>query len=157
MESAPPKINLAPPNLEGWRRHWLRTSMEFRVILNKSQIGYLLIQLDSCLNILATTNTIPSCSGFPMTHNESLHRMLTRKVPKTRKVSYETYRQGAELAVIQYNDGVTALANILKRLGIDPQKRILDLFKELDNNRLYQANTALSQSQQKSAKCSWKI
>ena len=27
------------------------------------------------------------CSGFTMTHNESLHRMLTRKVPKTGKVS----------------------------------------------------------------------
>ena len=69
--------------------------------------------------------------GFTTTHNESLHRMLTRKVPKTGKVSYETYRLGAALAVIQYNDGVTALVNILRHLGIDPRKRIRDLFIEL--------------------------
>ena len=76
------------------------------------------------------------CSGFTTTHNESLDRMLTRKVLKTGKVSYDTYRLGAALAVIQYKNVVTALANMLKRLGIDPRKRILGLFKELDNNRL---------------------
>ena len=75
--------------------------------------------------------------------------MLTRKVPKTGKVSYDTYRLGAVLAVIQYNDGVTALANILRRLGMNPRKRILDLFKELDNNRLDQAKRASLQRQQK--------
>ena len=58
------------------------------------------------------------CFGFTTTNNESLHRMLTRKVPKTGKVSYETYRLGAALAVIKYNDGVTTIANILKRLGL---------------------------------------
>ena len=71
------------------------------------------------------------CFGFITTNNESLHRMLTRKVLKTGKVSYETYGLGAALAVIQYNDGVTALANILKRLVIDPRKRIFELFQEL--------------------------
>ena len=88
------------------------------------------------------------CSEFTATNNESLYRILTRKVPKTGKV-FETYRLGAALAVIQYNDGVTALANILKRLGINPRKRILELLQELDNKRLYQAKRASSQRQQK--------
>ena len=87
--------------------------------------------------------------GFTTTHNESLHRMLTRTVPKTGKVTYDTYRLGAALAVIQYNDGVTALATILSRLGIDPRKRVRDLFIELDNTRLDQAKRASLQKQQK--------
>ena len=36
--------------------------MELQAMLNKSQIGYLLMQLDCCFNILATTNTIPQIS-----------------------------------------------------------------------------------------------
>ena len=75
--------------------------------------------------------------------------MLTRKVPKTGKVTYDTYRLGAALAVIQYNGGVTALAPILRRLGIDPRKRILTLFGELDNNRIDQSKRAADQKQQK--------
>ena len=39
--------------------------------------------------------------GFTTTHNESLHRMLTRKVPKTGKVTYDTYRLGAAQGRIQ--------------------------------------------------------
>ena len=64
-------------------------------------------------------------------------------------MTYDTYRLGAALAVIQYNDGVTALATILSRLGIDPRKRILALFRELDNTRLDQAKRASDQKQQK--------
>ena len=53
------------------------------------------------------------------------------------------------LAVIHYNDGVTALANILKHLGIDPRKPIIELFQELDSKRLYQVKRTSSQRQQK--------
>ena len=38
---------------------------------------------------------------------------------------------------------------MLKRLGIDPRKRILDLFQELDSKRLYQAKRASPQRRQK--------
>ena len=95
--------------------------------------------------------------GFTTTHNESLHRMLTRKVPKPGKVTYDTYRLGAALAVIQYNGGVTALAPILRRLGIDPRKRILTLFGELDNNRIIKRGEQQIKNSKSWMQCSWKI
>ena len=69
-------------------------------------------------------------------------------MPKGATITNDSYRLGAALAVIQFNDGVSGIMKIFQRLGIEPGRRMTKLFRELDTRRVYDAKRRASQRQE---------
>ena len=69
--------------------------------------------------------------GKTTNNNESLHRLISRRIPKGGTITNDSYRLGAALAVIQFNDGVSGIAKIFQRLRIEPGRRRLIYFESL--------------------------
>ena len=72
-------------------------------------------------------------------NNESLHRLISRRMPKGGKITNDSYRLGAALAVIQFNDGVSVRTEIFRYLSIEPGRRMTNLLRELDAKRVSDA------------------
>ena len=86
--------------------------------------------------------------GKTTNNNESLHRLISRRMPKGATITNDSYRLGAALAVIQFNDGVSGIMKIFQRLRIEPGRRMTKLFRELDARRVYDAKRRASQRQE---------
>ena len=86
--------------------------------------------------------------GKTTNNNESLHRLISRRMPKGATITNDSYRLGAALAVIQFNDGVSGIMKIFQRLRIEPGRRMTKLFRDLDARRVYDAKRRASQRQE---------
>ena len=87
------------------------------------------------------------CLGKTTNNNESLHRLISRRMPKGGKITNDSYRLAAALAVIQYNDGVSVITKIFQHLSIEPGRRMTNLLRDLDARRVYDAKRRASQKQ----------
>ena len=68
-------------------------------------------------------------------------------MPKGGTITNDSYRLGAALAVIQFNDGVSGITKIFQRLRIEPGRRMTNLLRELDAKRVSYAKRKASQRQ----------
>ena len=85
--------------------------------------------------------------GQTTNNNESLHHLISRRMPKGGTITNDSYRLGAALAVIQFNDGVSGITKIFQRLSIEPGRRMTNLLRELDARRVSDAKRRASQRQ----------
>ena len=69
--------------------------------------------------------------GKTTNNNESLHRLISRRMPKGATITNDSCRLGEALAVIQFNDGVSGITKIFKCLRIEPGRRRLIYFESL--------------------------
>ena len=86
--------------------------------------------------------------GKTTNNNESLHRLISRRISKGGKITNDSYRLGAALAVIQFNDGVSVITEIFRYLSIEPGRRMTNLLRELDAKRVSDAKRKASQRQE---------
>ena len=85
--------------------------------------------------------------GKTTNYNESLHHLISRRMPKGGTFTNDSYRLGSALAVIQFNDGVSGITKIFKCLRIEPGRRMTKLLRELDAKRVSDAKRKASQRQ----------
>lgn len=75
--------------------------------------------------------------------NESFNHLVWERAPKNVFVGLKTLKNATlDAAVISFNDGGIAWANILKSFGLNPGRNTVKCLTEVDNNRRYFADRA---------------
>lgn len=87
--------------------------------------------------------------GKTQNPNESFNKCIWQRVPKTEFVGHTTLKLGVTDAVICFNEGSIAKANVLERLQIKPGKFTIDILKSIDKLRIKNAEIAVTEERKR--------
>lgn len=83
--------------------------------------------------------------GRTQNANESFNHVVWERAPKNVFVGLQTLKIATMDAVLSFNDGSIARANILKSFGLNPGRNTVKWLKEVDDKRRYFADRAARQ------------
>ena len=75
--------------------------------------------------------------GQTQNQNESFHRVIWDRVPKSTYVGRDIFETGIYDAVSHFNDGARATISVLQQLGLEPGHYSQKICNELDASRIY--------------------
>lgn len=87
--------------------------------------------------------------GKTQNPNESFNSCIWQRVKKTGFVGLRTLQLGVSDAVIAFNEGSIAKANVLDRIGINPGKFTLETLRTIDNIRIQKADKEAQEGNKK--------
>jgi hypothetical protein len=82
--------------------------------------------------------------GKTQNANESVNNVIWTRIPKNVFVSMATLKCGVADAVASFNDGNISKCEVLCRLGIQPGKRTVESMKNLDRERMRDAENSIT-------------
>ena len=83
--------------------------------------------------------------GMTQNNNESLNGVVWKRIPKEIYVGRETMEIGTASAVINYNEGLSGIANVFKSLNMIVGHFSEKFFIDIDTNRVMEMNVKSSQ------------
>lgn len=87
--------------------------------------------------------------GKTQNPNESFNSCIWQRIKKTGFVGLQTLRLGVQDALITFNEGAIAKANVLDRLGIKPGRYTLETLKIIDRDRRLKADKEAEEGNKK--------
>lgn len=87
--------------------------------------------------------------GKTQNPNESFNSCIWQRVKRTGFVGLKTLQLGTSDAVIAFNEGSIAKANVLDRIGIKPGKYTIQTLQQIDNIRVQKADKETQEGNKK--------
>ena len=92
---------------------------------------------------LASNELLSKClHGGTQNNNESFHHVIWSLCPKEVFVSRQRLEIAVNTAVVLFNDGECASADIMKELGVDPGQHCMAMMRHRDSARIAAADRA---------------
>ena len=85
-------------------------------------------------------------------HNEAIHSILFRMVPKADPVGNDIMALVSALTVIRYNDGLRGIQEVFESVGITPGHHLLETIRGFDIDRIRMSARIITEQPKKCAK-----
>ena len=82
--------------------------------------------------------------GLTQNPNESINAVIWYRCPKSTYVERKVLSHGVASAVLQYNDGLSSLIEVFKKLGFEIGQNIVDFVWNADKKRIHKATRSIS-------------